>query len=332
MLDPGLHALKGTNPLVAVKLWKDYALPRSLYGIETLKFSKSDIQKLELLQLKICRQIQGLPDRTTNAATYALLGIETIEATVDKLMLSFFGNIIQNGSSIEFRITERQQVMSTQHKNAFATRIRNILEKYNLPTIITLMESVPPKEIWKRMVKNAVEFYWKQTREQERVTKSTMEFFDDNRQLRKPHPVWALVPNNTMEVKKAGVKCRLLTRTYTLQADRTKLSRGRESDMCNLCKISHEDTRRFFLECSYLEDDREKHLSKLKQYTRTHLSENTFDRLKSENLLLQFILDPSHTKCCDVVGRIIKEHLYDLEHITRTICYGLHTKRSLNSG
>jgi hypothetical protein len=24
--------------------------------------------------------------------------------------------------------------------------------------------------------------------------------------------------------------------------------------------------------------------------------------------------------------------LYNLEHITRTICYGLHTKRSLNSG
>jgi hypothetical protein len=37
--DPGLHALKGTNPLVAVKLWKDYALPRSLYGIETLSRS-----------------------------------------------------------------------------------------------------------------------------------------------------------------------------------------------------------------------------------------------------------------------------------------------------
>jgi len=49
-----------------------------------LKFSKSDIQKLELLQLKICRQIQGLPDRTANAATYALLGIETVEAAVDK--------------------------------------------------------------------------------------------------------------------------------------------------------------------------------------------------------------------------------------------------------
>jgi hypothetical protein len=31
--------------------------------------------------------------------------------------------------------------MSTQNINAFATRIRNILEKYNLPTIITSMES-----------------------------------------------------------------------------------------------------------------------------------------------------------------------------------------------
>ena len=84
MLGPGLHALKGTTPLVVVKLWKTYALPRSFYGIETLKFSKSDIQKLERLQLKICRQIQGLPDRTANATTYALLGIETVEAAVDK--------------------------------------------------------------------------------------------------------------------------------------------------------------------------------------------------------------------------------------------------------
>ena len=165
-----------------------------------MKFSKSDIQKLERLQLKICRQIQGLPDRTANAATYALLGIETVEAAVDKLMLSFFGNIIQNGLSIEFRIIERQQVMSTQNKHAFATRIKNILEKYNLPTIIKLIESVPPKEVWKRMVKNAVELYWKQTWEQERATKSTMEFFEDNRQLGKPHPVWALVPNETAHV------------------------------------------------------------------------------------------------------------------------------------
>jgi hypothetical protein len=78
-------------------------------------------------------------------------------------MLFFFGNIIQNGSSTEFRIIERQQVMSTQNKNAFATRIRNIIEKYNVPTIITLMESVLPKEVWKRMVNNAVELYWKQT-------------------------------------------------------------------------------------------------------------------------------------------------------------------------
>ena len=107
LLVPDLHALKGTTTLVAVKLWKTNALPRSFYGIETLKFSKSYIQKLERLQLKICRQIQWLPDRTANAATYALLGIETVEAAVDKLMLSFFGNIIQNSSSIEYRIIER---------------------------------------------------------------------------------------------------------------------------------------------------------------------------------------------------------------------------------
>jgi hypothetical protein len=135
----------------------------------------------------------------------------------------------------------------------------------------------------------------------------------DNHRCLYPDPVWALVPDNTLDVKKAGVKCRLLTRTYTLQADRAKFSRGPESDICNLCKISHEYTRHFLLECSYLGDVREKHLSNLKQYMRTHFRENTFYRLNYENLLLQFILDPSYTKCCDVVGRIRKEHLYKLE-------------------
>jgi hypothetical protein len=32
------------------------------------------------------------------------------------------------------------------------------------------MESVPSKEDWKRMVKHAVELYWKETWEQERAT------------------------------------------------------------------------------------------------------------------------------------------------------------------
>ena len=59
------------------------------------------------VQIQICRQIQGLPNRTANAAVYILLGLDPIQSVVDKLLLTFFGCIIQDEDSIEYRTVER---------------------------------------------------------------------------------------------------------------------------------------------------------------------------------------------------------------------------------
>ena len=47
-----------------------------------MNHTASDIIQLEKLQRKICRQIQGLPDKVANVATYSLLGVEPIEAVI----------------------------------------------------------------------------------------------------------------------------------------------------------------------------------------------------------------------------------------------------------
>ena len=75
LLGPVFHARQGMAPTVSIKLWKTYVLPRNLYGIEILNYTKGDIEKFEKLQLQVCRQIQGLPNRTANIATYSLQGI-----------------------------------------------------------------------------------------------------------------------------------------------------------------------------------------------------------------------------------------------------------------
>jgi hypothetical protein len=51
-------------------------IPRILYGVEVLNHTLTDIKKLERLQVQICKQIQGLPERTANLAAYSLLGVE----------------------------------------------------------------------------------------------------------------------------------------------------------------------------------------------------------------------------------------------------------------
>ncbi|CAG2195485.1 PRDM7_9 [Mytilus edulis] len=83
----------------------------------------------------------------------------------------------------------------------------------------------------------------------------------------------------------------VITRTYTLQSDREKFTRGRESDKCLLCETSREDTHHFLITCAALKTERDRHLSVLKSYLK-----NNFDRVEEQALLVLFILNPSATK------------------------------------
>jgi hypothetical protein len=51
-LGPGLHARKRMSSIVSAKLWQTYVIPRNLYGIEVLNYTKTDILKFERLQFK----------------------------------------------------------------------------------------------------------------------------------------------------------------------------------------------------------------------------------------------------------------------------------------
>ena len=130
LLGPGLHARQGTCPTISYKIWKTYVIPRILYGVEVLNHTLTDIKKLERLQVQICKQIQGLPERTTNLAAYSLLGVEPIEMVVDRLTLTFLGNILQDKTTIEFQIVERQHAMMKTNTQNYANVITNILRKY----------------------------------------------------------------------------------------------------------------------------------------------------------------------------------------------------------
>ena len=228
LLGPGLHARKGMSPIVSAKLWQTYVIPRSLYGIEVLNYTKTDILKFEKLQLKICRQIQGLPNRTANAAVYILLGLEPIQSVVDRLLLTFFGCIIQDEDSIEYRIVERQLQMPSENINTFVNSLKAVLHKYGLPKPDELLETVPTKQQWKITVKDATQKYWEEKWEKEKSEKSTMKFLDiKKKSIGNPHKIWNLAPKTTLEVRKAGVKAKLITRTYTLQSDKAKFTKTR---------------------------------------------------------------------------------------------------------
>jgi hypothetical protein len=195
LLGPGLHARKGMYPIVSAKLWQTHVIPRSLYGIEVLNYTKTDILKFERLQLQICRQIQGLPNRTANAALYILLGLEPIQSVVDRLLLTFFGSIIQDEDSIEYRIVERQLQMPSENINTLVNSLKAVLHKYGLPKPDKLLETVLTKQQWKITIKNAIQIYWEEKWEKEKSEKSTMKFLDIKKKpIGNPHKIWNLAP------------------------------------------------------------------------------------------------------------------------------------------
>ena len=101
LLGSGLHARSGMSPVVLMKIWNTYVVPRFLCGLEVQNPTKTDIKKLEQLQRSVCRQFQCLPERTSSIAVYALTGAEPIELTLDKYCINLFLGIARLDSTIE---------------------------------------------------------------------------------------------------------------------------------------------------------------------------------------------------------------------------------------
>ena len=75
-----------------------------------------------------------------------------------------------------------------------------------------------------------------------------------------------------------------------------------------LCKSNKEDTEHFLLICP-------------------SLGSNVINRINQDGLLLQLILDSSATKLRHIFKHQHQNRI-DIERITRTLCYGLHTRRA----
>jgi hypothetical protein len=135
LLGPGLHARSGMSPVVLLKIWNTYAVPRYLYGLEIQAYTPLDTKKLEQLQRATCRQFQCLPERTAAVAIYTLIGAEPIETTLDKNAMILFTTLARLDSSIEKDILIWEMENSKEEDRLFICRIRKTLHCVIIPLV-----------------------------------------------------------------------------------------------------------------------------------------------------------------------------------------------------
>ena len=142
----------------------------------------------------------------------------------------------------------------------------------------------------------------------------------------KPHNLWKVVNSRTFEVRKAEVKARVLTETYTLQSKAAKYNKNETTPTCQLCENAVEDTEHFVLHCPATHDVRAKHMSTLTQYC-SNITHQNIDKLTDNKTLLQLVLDCSHPEITKAL-QLKPGDTASIERISQQMIYKMHEMRT----
>ena len=191
------------------------------------------------------------------------MGIIPLSIQVHKNVLNLFYNTITNVDSVECRVAKRQLAIKELDDNSFFSKARRLLLLYSLPNAYSLMEDTPTKPTWKAMLNDTinrnVETQWKE----EILTKTSLKYL--NPESVKPgqsHLMYRSVRPNQIDVKRAEVKVRLLTGTYTLQSNRAVFNQFSVDPTCKMCKDGPETRTHFVATCQALQTTRNKYQAK----------------------------------------------------------------------
>ena len=100
LMGAGFHSVNGLKSSQNAHIWSTFVVPRIVYGLEAVLLIRKEFECLEKFQRQSLRQIQGLPDKTPNGITLALLGILTLETVIHKNALNLFMSIVRNCDTI----------------------------------------------------------------------------------------------------------------------------------------------------------------------------------------------------------------------------------------
>ncbi|MCG7892397.1 MAG: reverse transcriptase family protein, partial [Candidatus Thiodiazotropha endolucinida] len=323
LMGAGFHGGNGLKAAQNGHIWSTFVIPRLLYGLDVQLLKKRDIENLEKFQRKCLKQIQGLPDNVSNSACMAMLGILPLEAVLHKTLLNLFAGIISSPNSVELEIAKRQLIMREKPQKSMFTHIQSILEQYELPSIFHLISNPPSKAEWKltlnQRIHESVESFWKS----DIANKTSTKYLNPNvLKIGKCHHIWSTVRDNVHDNRRAQIKCKLLTGTYILQANRAAFNQHAVNPTCKLCSAAPETRQHFISECEFLSAERKAYRDRL---SASHvITDYQTLQLSDPEFLTQITLDASVLLNTNDLG---DERLGLLELYTREYLFKIHRRR-----
>ena len=324
LINTGVLGSNGLNPRVSYKIYQCYVLPRLLYGLEVLPLTVSQINVLSKFHVDNLKRFQSLPVRVATCAVYLLLGALPIEAEIHKRQFSLLYNVLTSTNETVIELADRQIAVNLDNNLSYFSRVQEILQLYQLPSIDTLRDSLTTKDRWRYQFKIAVYNYWTAKLKNEACEKSTLRFMNfEFTKVNYTHNVWSSMESSVTEVRKGIVKCRMLTGTYLLQTSKHKFSKTAVSETCECCGLGEEDITHMLLECSALHSQSKQFFPKVRSIVTEYIGVDQWNSIFStKSNLVKLILD------CTVFPVLNSEtQAREVTKVTTELCYRLHLQR-----
>ena len=166
-----------------------------MYGLESINLTKCYIQKLEFYQRSLIRQILHLKELPLVPCIFCLVSYRW-KFKFHKRRLPLYGNIVRK-ECVEKDLARRQLAVKDITSKSWFVALRELLDKYDLPTAQVFLDNPPEKLAWKVMVRRHVNEHLKKETIQEAETKSTLKFL--NKAIYAPGKViWTQCKHNSV--------------------------------------------------------------------------------------------------------------------------------------
>lgn len=250
------------SPFVMSKLYWSLCVAKLTYGVEVWPLSKKSVSLMERHHNQVAKSIQGLPQRTSDPASQAMLGWRSIESHLDFSSLMFLWQLLSLPASSLYN----QLVISRLTDLRFArcgntteltSPVKNLFEiaaKYNLTESVNNMLDtgfVPTKNTWRSAVNTAVNNLqherWKMSCIMYKKLRDFVIYVPSAGMLQ----WWHVCRHSTVLSRKCKTLIRLIAGESNLSSGNGRYMMN--STLCPLCcSYQEESVHHFLLECDGL--------------------------------------------------------------------------------
>ena len=254
-----------------------------------------------------------------------LLGALPIEGELHKRLLSLLYSVIKSENKCLQDLVERQLACSFNNLHSFFNVAGQILLKYELPSLNELVISDISKFQWKRTCIKANHSFWTKVFVKDVKSKKSLKYLETSSlRVGTTHLVWRDL-ETAAQVKRSIVRARILTGTYTLQANRHTFSKKTVDSTCNHCQLEAEDLHHMVCRCPVFYEYRNVAVKQLRDIVLQKCEYSVWDcHFTSWSNILRVLVCPDFIQyvCPD-----LKNHIKDIEQISRELFYEIHVKK-----